>query len=243
MLKRLKPVILVVAIAAVVASPASAGIMLLTFTGTITSSEIPGILSGTPYSGQVLYDTADPVLNGAPPETTFSFGPMDQLSVVVGSYTFQSSGAMFANQLAVDYENTVDGPSRDVFLADHTNGSGITSNLPGFAPVFLGFQIAGPPGLLPDGGLPTSVNFSDVVPGGYSGASTIMVIADLSGRDVRGDFSSFQLQTVPEPASTALVGSVILGLMISGIRSRSRLWIPGRTEISRISGSGHGGTI
>jgi hypothetical protein len=152
-----------------------------------------------PFSGYVLYQTPG-IISGSstnPPFTSFSFGSSDLVTLTVGSYTFSVAGGN-ANSSFDAFGVTQDSPiSGDVFSAgvDGENASAINSNLAGFSPNFLVFQIAGPPGLLSNEDLPTTIDFSKVAPGGYGNASTGIAVQTF-GIDFSRTLLQRQLQLV-----------------------------------------------
>ncbi|HLX42620.1 MAG TPA: PEP-CTERM sorting domain-containing protein [Bryobacteraceae bacterium] len=197
---------------------ASASPFLLTFGGTIDYSTTSAVPVGTPYFGSLRYDTTDAVLLSiSPTSAVYSFGPSDSLTLSTGPYTFSISGNSpdgFQNQLQVVYQQTFDGEVADVFFAGDYSETGISSNLPGLTPTFLGFQIAGPPGLLTADGLPESFDFSKVDPVGYGIAATQVGVSFADGELFSGDFNSLEIQAVPEPATGVLLSSIVLGLIL-----------------------------
>jgi hypothetical protein len=201
---------------------ASASPILLTFGGTIDYSTVSAVPVGTPYFGSLRYDTTDAVLSTSSTTVTFySFGPSDSLTLSTGPYTFSISGNSpdgFQNQLQVVYQQTFGGEVTDVFFAGDTSETGFSSNLPGFTPIFFGFQIAGPPGLLTANELPESVDFSKVDPVGYGIASTSVGVSFSDGELFSGDFNSLEIQAVPEPATGVLLSLIILGLILRSKR-------------------------
>jgi hypothetical protein len=204
---------------------ASAGQIVLTFSGTINDSidNTSSIsLLGLPFSGSLSYDSNDPILFAtAPPlvTTVYSFGPPDFLTLTIGSFTFSASGSAAGNELAVEYHQ-INGVAYDSFEMA-ANLSSISSNFPGFLPTLLEFGIAGTPGLLIAPGLPQNFNFSDVVSNGFGFRPTDILVAAFpplggSAIDAFGanQFTSLQIQTTPEPATVSLLAFGLLGLVL-----------------------------
>src|ERR1700678_832547 len=67
------------------AAPAAADPILLTFSGTITLSTVPAIAGGTSYTGQLLYDAAEPLLAcfavSGGPSCAYGFDAPDDLTL------------------------------------------------------------------------------------------------------------------------------------------------------------------
>jgi hypothetical protein len=144
---RLGSTLLAVIVSLIVGPSASASPVLLTFAGTVTASTTPGIGVGTAYSGEVLYDTNDPMLFPGPPEF-FTFNTTDMLSITVGNCTFAGSGpgtSLFPNGLSVEHNQVFNGGSAGDLFGAIVNSSA-TSNCGALSPTQLNFEIVGPPG-------------------------------------------------------------------------------------------------
>jgi len=215
------------------AHPASASQIVLTFAGTIDHSQnnISTIsLLGEPFSGELSYDSDDPILFSVPGSpstpavTRYSFGPSDFLTLTIGTYTFSASGNAVGTNNALDviyHQSWSGGPSVDLFSMGAVLGSNISSNFPGFVPYALDFEIAGPAGLLTSPGLPTSFDFSKVVSPAFGGFTTGAGVdsfpdANFANTAFEGtSFTSLQIQAAPEAGTGSLLAAGLLGLVLT----------------------------
>jgi PEP-CTERM motif len=221
---RLNPAVVLILVAfSLGIHSASAEQVTVTFSGTIDHSTDYNSVSelGVPFSGVLSYDSHDPLLLTVPATANtpaleeYTFGPTDSLILNIGSYTFSAYGTFGSQNLLL----VGSGPNVDLFSVSALYGSDITSNFPGFAPYNLGFEVAGPPGLLTNPGLPTSFNFSDVVTPGYGGyTSGVSIDGYVSGSDLDifggNNYSSLEVTETPEPSTNMLVSLGLVGIVL-----------------------------
>jgi hypothetical protein len=200
------------------AAPVSAGSILLTFSGTIDTSTVPSIASGTAYSGQLLYNTTETLLACGLTECDYDFSSSDYLTLTIGGYIFSISGSNGGlNLLEVDYREVEGGQDVDRFFAYNDFGVGLSSNLPGYTLTDIQMALVGPWGLisaLSPAGLPTGFDFSDAVAPQYGGTTTGIVLDFSASGIVGGDISSIEASSVPEPDAGSLMA---LGLSVMAL--------------------------
>jgi hypothetical protein len=201
------------------AASASAGQILITYSGNVTASNTPGIDVGAPYSGSLLYDTTDALLS-PPPYATYAFGPSDTLAITVDGCTFSATGPgvnSSSNTLTVAHDQVSNGQATDDF--DAVTNPSATSNCNAFSPYELFFAIAGPPGLLAGTEIPSTFDLSKVVQPGYgqngTGAGAFFPGSNGSPYFFLGDYTSLQVATVPEPCPGLLTGLTLCGLVLA----------------------------
>jgi hypothetical protein len=190
--------------------------MLLTFSGTVTASTEPGISIGVPYSGEILYDTTDTMVDPAPSEF-YLFGANDHLAITVGGCTFTGSGpgtSLLPNGVSASYHQVFNGQSvGDLFEA--VVNSSATSSCPAFSPYELYFQIVGSSGLLTSDGIPSALDLSQVAQPSYSGYGTGAGAFFQGSQFFSGNFTSLQLTDVPEPSELTAIGAILCGLVFA----------------------------
>jgi hypothetical protein len=201
---------------------ASAAPILVTFSGTVTVSTAPGISGGAPYSGEVLYDTTDPLLSLSAPYEFYRFGPNDLLAITVGNCTFSGGGPgtdVSPNNLSIVHQQVLNGGSvGDFFNAEAISSA--TSNCQTFSPSVLFFEIVGPSGLVPGSGVPSSFDLSKVVQPTYSDFGSRAGVLIPGNQFFYGDFNSIQVNQVPEPSTGMLLIWIFPVLGIVMVRSR-----------------------
>jgi len=186
------------------ASRANADLVDLVFSGTITNSTVSAIAIGSSYSGEITYNTDDPIILISAPETLYSLDfPSDGTVIRADGFTVASVG----NPLA---EAAVFSPL-DAFFVGALGG---TTDIPGLTPDFINFQIAGPPGLLSSGALPTSLNLNNLSLSGFGLAGTNFDVGFTSGDSFGGTFDPLSFQFVPEPTYAFLGAALLLGLLL-----------------------------
>jgi len=221
-----RPILLAATVVLVSCSSASAAQIVLTFSGSVTTSLVPSISVGTPYSGVVLYDTADPLFSSVQFDS-YSFQPSDMLAITVGSCTFTGSGPASQsgfgfNGVAVAHHQVFNGQlAGDLFEA--VTSDFLTSSCQALSPIEVSFDVVGPPGLLIGDGIPSNFDLSKVVQPSYSGYGTSagVFFAEnqfIDGNPEReffdGNFTSIQVAPVPEPSTLILVGSILCDLVV-----------------------------
>jgi hypothetical protein len=228
-----KSVLLWLAIHAFVVAPVQAELISVSASGTISknSSADTTIPVGTPWTFEIIYDTAAPDLDfeltGAPIATFGRF-----------TNTGATPAVTFLHYHAANYEVTIDDPkdfgafSEIHITLGRVNVMEINLNAPGLFPPLAGgpvsFQAEFNDGLQSDfGDIPPSIIMSDALLtdtsiGLQSFQSAAVVLLPSSGGVVLGglsDMSSLTFSVVPEPSS--LVAAIIGGLGMLLLR-RSR---------------------
>ena len=211
---------------------ASAAPIGVTFSGTVTASTAPGVSIGTPYSGELFYDTTDPLLFFNAPYEFYSFGPNDSLAITVGSCAFSGGGpgmSLSPNNISVVHQQILNGGSVGDFF-DAEVQSSVTSDCQAFSPSVLFFEIVGPPGLVPGTGLPSSFDLSKVVQPTFSNFGSRAGGLIPGNPFFYGDFNSIQVTSIPEP-STGILSSWIFALLgIVLVRSRGLRHASGKAK-------------
>jgi hypothetical protein len=212
-----RPILLAATVVLVSCSSASAAQMALTFSGSITTSLVPSISVGTPYSGKVLYDTTDPLFTTGQFDW-YSFQPSDMLAITVGNCAFTGSGP--ASQSGLGFNGVV-AAHNQVFngqlagdLFEAVTSDFLTSSCNALSPNEVHFEIVGPPGLLIGDGIPSSFDLSKVVQPDYSGYATSVGVFLAENQYFQGNLTSIQVAPVPEPSTLILVGSILCALVV-----------------------------
>src|SRR2546430_9789125 len=197
-------------------SEAPAGLITLSFSGTIDVNTVPEIPFGSPFFGMVTYlTTGIPVGTGIPGFEVYLLPTAQDLFFVnIGGYTFSSFPGVMNGSVS-------DGPTtalpqigyNDYFAFQLGELQGSIS-LPGY--LFHGefIQVVGNAGMLTGIGLPLSLDPSTVLPI-INGIPTVVGVnlAEAGSEfSVEGTIMSIQISSVPEPASVLLVsiGSMLL---------------------------------
>jgi hypothetical protein len=215
---------------------ASASTIRLSFTGVVTSSNLPKIPIGATFTGSVTYQTpgAAQAVDGT--NISYSFGPLDLLTVTTAGYTFSLAGAnpkSSTDFLGVLQNFVVAGVATDAFSVGNNSevAAAIDSDLPGFSPDFFVFAIAGPPGLLKSSALPNpeTIDLNKVSANGFGSVSTGISLqtfgSPFPNPYFQGKFTSLEIGVNPgstpvsgvpaiSPSALAALGIILL---LSGI--------------------------
>ena len=168
---------------------------------------MPGIDAGLPYSGQVLFDTSDPLLYTFGSQAVYGMTQNDQISINVGGCTISASGSGAGqNQLGVTQDQGLD--RFEVW----GGAAATTPNCVALSPTHLGLEITGPSGLFSGNAIPAAFDFDNLVQPGYSGYGSDIFV-DFPSQMIPGNFSAIQYASVPEPAMVIPFALALCGIV------------------------------
>ena len=199
----------------------------VTFSGTVSSSNTPGITSGESFSGGFTYSTADPFEGTSNGLNSFDLtSPGDSLFISIGG-SIVSLGQPLSGVTALvglaplSFDSN---PDQDYFTvqSDSTAGTVSTSfDIPGDRFSGLSAQLIGDTSFLTSGALPDPFDTGDVTLGDTSGLSSSITLnfAD-ANNDVFftvGDItevSAMSESAVPEPRGLSLACLAMVALAL-----------------------------
>lgn len=217
-------------------SLASADTITVTYSGSITVGDVPGIANGDPFSGGFTYDTSDPfVLSTSLASVYYLEQAGDGLFLNVDGYNFTagpgygltttvSNGPTnVASVLNADYFQVSQGYSNQTSPNFSTNYTGLL-----FTETAVG--LVGNLNLLQSNALPDPFNAADVVPYGVqypggphieSGVSIEMIDSNSDTFFFGGDIQQIEAVSTPEPRLWSVL--VLIGAIFALIhKSRPR---------------------
>jgi hypothetical protein len=219
----MKPRILCLIILPAFARLASGGMITVSYSGTISSSGVPGILAGDPFSGYFTYSLPTPVLaDESPTAILYSMSqPGDGLYLSVDGYQF-SAGASTNLRMTVWPSYPAGAASDDFFQVDQnidSPGAVFSSNYPGdFTFYQSAAQFFGNLSFLPSYAPPEPFNAGDLFFGNNGGYFTAVSVVMQQGNSLfsfSGLMDSVQATAeTPEPAAALLFGGGLSLILI-----------------------------
>jgi hypothetical protein len=185
------------------------GTITVLVSGQISSSTVPGVVAGNPFSGSFTYETTGVDLGSGPASQNWGFlQPQDGVTLTVDGFTF--AGAGYLNMAIQDTPfNSIPDLTKDLLQVSSDGVSGtLSSNYPGLTLAFVLANFAVDPSLIPGNAIPNPFDLSKVVVPGNPNDPAIIAV-HLGNFQFLGDIT--QVTVAPEPGVFGLVG---LGLTL-----------------------------
>jgi hypothetical protein len=177
------------------------------FWGTITTSSLPGVNFGDPFSGSFTYETTGTTFGNSSTLANYGFF-LPQDGVVVNADGFTFAGASYLNMSIADIPFTaIPDPTADQLgvSTDDVFGT-LSTNYPGLTLVGTAAQFAVNPALVPSNAIPNPFNLAEVIlPGTTADPARAFVHLGNSSTDFTflGNIDSAIM--LPEPTTFAMV--------------------------------------